>query len=1713
MAVDVQSFIASKSPKIWVKFDGTNASTTTNQGSLGGGLAYNQSGSAVFRWGAFLASGGGTATGAYSTAFLGNCQLRSTRTDIMNFIKAGDYTANFNVAVNSAAELVASQRQILWEMRTSTSLRATLSYYGTSGGANAGKYRFEAAGGISLISTSTIIETGSKGYFGHIVSIRSNVSGVSMYVNGVLEASTATGNYGFTTSTANFQFGSSSNTNGQNWVGDEFNAYLSADFTEEDIKELVRIAGGSVNHSAALMTASALMLDPVASIPAEDDVSYSAALMTMSAQSGNHIPSWLHTRSFDRPVVFNPATDPRYVFTEISPHFSGSNLWTKDQQTGNSYPTISKISNYLLFKPYIADLNSGEIVKILLKFYPQDMGSASFNIYALTTTWENNTVTYDTRPSETLIQDDNIVYWVANGIPVLIDITESYQYLTSNINYGFAIKLDSSSTAYSFNIPTFPLIEALVYLDVPPTNYSATADVMTASVLMNNATGQPPLDIQFDAGVVTASALMIDSLTSSSEDNLAELLEANVIMREAFAHISENNIPGVLVATGFMNNPSIESEVNLLINADVMSSDALINSPTVVSETNAFIDSDVMTSDALINLPTVVAESSESVNSDVIVMSSDALINSPTVVSETNAFIDSDVMTSDALINSSTVEVLEGIFVDVMKVTLAHLIQPQFPADVFAWNYYKALYTIGTKQVGDPEQSPNEYWSSLVYAGTFTNANYRTIAGAQDRNTALTWHFPCDRSVGVGSALGIINHPQTAGQWTGFETGTRYSRLYNEVSGSASYMPAYSYTGPEYRPQVILNGQNFLFFSGGAQSSVGSIAVATIKGSYYGSNELTIRTSKETQALFSTVNRTIASRESFSNIEVVKDVNYKSGPSIVNNNVLPFTTYADANRDQHDDNFGITNASYTVWDDYSKYVRFTGTDQYRNYGEVKMVDGKIAFYYKNRVTQEEKLFVGKTYIADDVNHHIVLNRTNDGFGKDNKSDKKKKSCLELWVDGNLEIRTYEIDDSYWFNTFTYVGIGWEDAVTENIELAQVKQYIPVAKSEEVFVGTLSDYIYRAARPLTENEIKLLAVTCFGTMPKFPKKITGSAKFNNPIVTTNSTKILRLYWNIEDKQQNGISISSPYDTSTYNVSKQLFNSPGEVLNYDKSSKKFTEKLEVKAVAERWINIYNPQMVQTNSTISTTAWGPGGDGYPYSAEYVGPGNTGEKYLPELIVGNYSIQSGERILLVGQKDPRENGVWVFQGIGTPMTRPNDLIRSVDMIGAVVYIRYGEFANKYFACLNDAVSFTEHYSLGHKVGQTSEFNWKEINYIDEFASSPIELDYWRDDEFEARFIDINNDIDIDKYDVIAFMNYPESFNDIASQISDYDSQYVSAKYKEFIQTLKDAVIDGKSLMINSPKLAHDFGMISNYEDVDQLIDLLDVDAAEDNPFEINQDASLYFNNNRINKYRVTSIVEGLNDVSTYQMTNFINYIPSDSWKNDEYHAKYVLKENGHEVGDEFIISSLPLRKVQAPNEFESYAPNQIRATKLVLVPSNFVSNGEIVTKMSASINSSNINPYADYATTIILKPGDEIDGQTIAGKVFFNCTEDALTMAREDYNIGVVQNISIDDVDENEETILWQYSTSRLDRSRVEDVETNLNYLGQTLPTNAGGGPIVQAPTNESNGTIRSEKDELLPERKSILYPDLEEEVNNVSEIAVYSMTYLGLKWLGGE
>jgi hypothetical protein len=250
--------------------------------------------------------------------------------------------------------------------------------------------------------------------------------------------------------------------------------------------------------------------------------------------------------------------------------------------------------------------------------------------------------------------------------------------------------------------------------------------------------------------------------------------------------------------------------------------------------------------------------------------------------------------------------------------------------------------------------------------------------------------------------------------------------------------------------------------------------------------------------------------------------------------------------------------------------------------------------------------------------------------------------------------------------------------------------------------------------------------------------------------------------------------------------------------------------------------------------------------------------------------------------------------------------------------------------------------------------------------------------------------------------------------------------------------------------------------------------------------------------------------------LTEAINYIPKDEYDYEQWHLKYSYRQFGLQEGNEFIIPSLALRQVATKNDLPGFRSNSRSSAKLNVVAPNNVLAGTIVTSLANNHyhgSQLSANEYDDYATTIIVHNGQQLGGTPINGKIFVNCVEDAYTMSREEYNKSVIQTVPSNDPYETNATKQWQYSTSRLNRlPRRINVKELTNY-GQTTPTNGGGGPLVQAATNSSNGIIRSETDRGNKDYQSDLYPQEIEEVYPVQEIPVLSMTWLGLQWLAGN
>lgn len=383
------------------------------------------------------------------------------------------------------------------------------------------------------------------------------------------------------------------------------------------------------------------------------------------------------------------------------------------------------------------------------------------------------------------------------------------------------------------------------------------------------------------------------------------------------------------------------------------------------------------------------------------------------------------------------------------------------------------------------------------------------------------------------------------------------------------------------------------------------------------------------------------------------------------------------------------------------------------------------------------------------------------------------------------------------------------------------------------------------------------------------------------------------------------------------------------------------------------------------------------------------------------------------------------------------------------------------------------------------------------ETAAKPVVINRWKDANGIDRLFNINTDINLDEYNTIIFMDYPDNSDEIDAVLPNNNFVYIEDQMNQFINRLKTAVANGKSLYVSSPTLAIKLGIIKAETVVTQTYDANDTVSASINPF--NALASTkYFDTHRNNKYEIVKEIAGITDVASYTMVDAIAY---ERGLNDEYHLKYENKANGLKIGDQMIIPGLPLLPSQLNKDYAGYINNRI--TNLHVITETDILSGEPVAKLSGT----------NYVTTLVLRPGDFIGSTRIAGRVFVNFVEDALTMGLDEYNYAIIQTgLTSGKPDENKETIKWNYSTSRTTRklAPATNVISNTGIYGQTSPTNGGGGPIVQAPTSSTFGNIRVDHDSNNETFISSIYFDASSEKYSTEKVRIASMTFRGINWL---
>jgi len=835
---------------------------------------------------------------------------------------------------------------------------------------------------------------------------------------------------------------------------------------------------------------------------------------------------------------------------------------------------------------------------------------------------------------------------------------------------------------------------------------------------------------------------------------------------------------------------------------------------------------------------------------------------------------------------------------------------------------------------------------------------------------------------------------------------------------------------------------------------------------------------------------------------------------------------------------------------------------------ISLKNGKVNLKYKDNFINHEDDFeiTGNLNVADNNWHHVVVNIGRPGTLRE-RGLKFNKKFIEIWIDGELDFRTtdYINNKNIFFPilewmlmnpllAISYDGVienGWNTGdryprtSLEDYDYAiGIKEIPPVttkgtfsaAARANAFSGSFHTIVYGVNYCLNKFEIQQRLRLWRGYEKQLAGVCNATAEIVQPIVTVNKKKALKLFWNdlINDKAKDGIELDNNFIVDSYSVTHKIKNSKTEVNNMDVANSKTITILENVRVA-----------IASNLIL----WGPGVDTYYNDSTVTGILNKEVNVIPEvrqlnpldlnnepgfnefdyidsiytsgtfnpkgtnkfttyaynnLLIGGVKLENGDRLLLTNQFSNRDNGIYVFNGLNKPLTRAVNASSPFQINNGVVRVTDGQFKDTSWTLESDINSLLD------------DQKWIQLEYnpnSDNINAQPIFINRWTNEKGIERFIDLQQDVNINSYDLIVFMNYPSTNEEIKNALIGYSDLEIKSKYDNFIKSLVNVCAQGASLYVSSPKLAEDMGIVKKFTQVSQHVEASDAQSAAISPFEFSEPANNYFDTHRINQHHLTTPITGLTNRSTYILTDFINYDNGNVYDYEQYHAKYAYRQFGLQEGNEFFIAGLALRKVTENDKIPGFKLNQKGTDNLLVIDPVDIITGTIVTKLANNYyvgSTLTNNPYNDYATTLVIRNNQMLAGQAITGKIFVNCVEDGYTFSRQEYNKATIQVLPTPDTNETTATRAWQYSTTRLNRLPQQTNISQLTEFGQTTPTNGGGGPLIQAPTNASNGIIRSQLDKNNIDYQSDLYPRESEEIYPLQEIPVLSMTYLGLLWL---
>jgi hypothetical protein len=263
-----------------------------------------------------------------------------------------------------------------------------------------------------------------------------------------------------------------------------------------------------------------------------------------------------------------------------------------------------------------------------------------------------------------------------------------------------------------------------------------------------------------------------------------------------------------------------------------------------------------------------------------------------------------------------------------------------------------------------------------------------------------------------------------------------------------------------------------------------------------------------------------------------------------------------------------------------------------------------------------------------------------------------------------------------------------------------------------------------------------------------------------------------------------------------------------------------------------------------------------------------------------------------------------------------------------------------------------------------------------------------FRDDNDDFRYINLVNDIDLSQFDVIMFKNFPDDSieQDTFSKNAEVD-RYLNLTtrtlYEGFIKSVREAVDTGISLLVTNPQLAIDLGI------VDRLEPLPDQRQSQDDPFVQDYERSIlpeeappvggdgdYVDSHYMSKIRLVTPIAGMTDYPVGIRTDksyWVNDGLQDFTGTDKTWSRVEYRPNGLQVNDEFEVMTQP--------------GSHGEISTLWSAPFENVKAGTIVTAWQRQIRQGQTlvdNKFTNYASSIVVKPGDILAGTQCGGKIF---------------------------------------------------------------------------------------------------------------------------------